>query len=320
MSTSQRQVARMLALVPYLQGHEAIPVAEVAREFGVSPRQIRDDLKLLMFTGVGEFAGDLIDVDLGALEADGTISIRDAEFMTRPFRPTTREAVALIVALRALRSLAGRAQLPIIDGALATLESAVGEQVSAPVDVVVDTVDPEVHTLLRRGLDEGRRLRIDYAVASRDELTRRLVDPRRIFSRNGNLYLEAWCLRAEDVRFFRLDRVLGAELTDEAVTEHETEPRELASDFFTVGAETPFAVLDLDPDAHWLAEYYQAERVAPGPADAGNDRIRVKLFAADWSWLQRLVLRNAGSVHVVEPLSLAEHVREHARLALAAYA
>ena len=51
----------MLALVPYLQSHDGIPVNDVADEFGVSPKQIRDDLRLLMYTGVGEYAGELID-------------------------------------------------------------------------------------------------------------------------------------------------------------------------------------------------------------------------------------------------------------------
>ena len=41
----------MLALVPYLQSHGGIPVNEVAAEFGVKPKQIRDDLRLLMYTG-----------------------------------------------------------------------------------------------------------------------------------------------------------------------------------------------------------------------------------------------------------------------------
>ena len=107
MSRSRQQVVRMLALVPYLQGHDGIPVNEVAEEFGVPPKQIRDDLRLLMYTGVGEYAGELIDFDLGALEDDGMIYIRDADFMPRPLRITSSEGVALIVALRTLRASAG---------------------------------------------------------------------------------------------------------------------------------------------------------------------------------------------------------------------
>jgi proteasome accessory factor C len=73
-------------------------------------------------------------------------------------------------------------------------------------------------------------------------------------------------------------------------------------------------VLDLDPRAHWLTEYYQVQEVEPR-----GDVLRVKLFGGDWSWLRRLVLRNAGSVRVVEPASLASDVADHARAALSAY-
>jgi proteasome accessory factor C len=300
--------------VPYLQGHDGIPVNEVAEEFGVPAKQIRDDLRLLMYTGVGEYAGELIDFDLGALDEDGMVYIRDADFMPRPLRITSSEGVALIVALRTLRASASGAQLPIIDSALAKLESAVGEEVDLPVDVLLEAVDPVIHTTLVHALAEGKRVEIIYGTASRDDRTTRQVDPRRLFTENGRLYLEAWCLRAEDLRFFRLDRVEAAELTGDDAADHEAEPRDLASSFFTVGGDTPYAVLDLDPRAHWLTEYYQVQEV-----EERGDVLRVKLFGGDWSWLRRLVLRNAGTVHVVEPASLAEEVVDHARVALSAY-
>ena len=47
---------------------DGVPVNEVAAEFGVTPKVIRDDLRLLMYTGTGEYAGELIDFDLTALE------------------------------------------------------------------------------------------------------------------------------------------------------------------------------------------------------------------------------------------------------------
>jgi proteasome accessory factor C len=106
----------------------------------------------------------------------------------------------------------------------------------------------------------------------------------------------------------------AADLTGADAEDHEVEARDLASSFFTVGGETPFAVLDLDPRAHWLTEYYQVEEV-----ERRGDVLRVKMFGGDWSWFRRLVLRNAGSVRVVEPASLAADVVDHARVALGAY-
>ena len=147
-------------------------------------------------------------------------------------------------------------------------------------------------------LAEGKRVEIVYGTASRDDRTTRQVDPRRLFTENGRLYLEAWCLRAEDLRFFRLDRH-PSRPSSPATTLTTTRPSRAisATSFFTVGGDTPYAVLDLDPRAHWLTEYYQVQEIEPR-----GDVLRVKLFGGDWSWLRRLVLRNAGSVRLSSPL------------------
>ncbi|MCD9198053.1 helix-turn-helix transcriptional regulator [Aeromicrobium wangtongii] len=315
MSRSRQQVVRMLALVPYLQGNDGVPVNEVAAEFGVSPKVIRDDLRLLMYTGTGEYAGELIDFDLTALERDGIVHIRDAEFMTRPLRISAREGVALIVALRTLRASASGLELTVIDSALAKLESAVGDTVSPQVDVVLDEVDPAIHETIVEALTGAKRLELTYATASRDEQSVRDVDPRRLITEQGKLYLEAWCLKAEDLRFFRLDRIVSARVLPVDAQEHDAQPRDLSDGFFTVGEQTPFALVDLHPRAHWLTEYYQVDLL-----EQRDDGVwRAKLYGADWSWLRRLVLRNAGSITVISPEHLRTQVVDDARLALAAY-
>ena len=57
-----------------------------------------------------------------------------------------------------------------------------------------------------------------------------------------------------------------------------------------------------------------------GPAWIDGDGVwRARLYGADWAWLRRLVLRNAGSVSVIEPAELAADVSSQAALALRAY-
>jgi len=315
MSKSHDQVLRMLAMVPYLQSNDGVPVNELARELGVPAKQIRDDLLLLMMTGTGEFGGDLIDVDTTALEDEGVIHLRDAEFMSRPLRITAQEGAALVVALRTLRVSAGAAQDAIIDSALAKIEVALGDSAHTPVDVVLDEVDPAIHQTIVQALAEGRRLALTYATASRDERTDREVDPRRVFTERGKLYLEAWCLKAEDLRFFRLDRVLAARPTGEPVEDHDAQPRDLGEGIFTVGAETPFALVRLHPGAQWMTEYYPVDLV-----DQDADGVwTAKLYGADPGWLRRLLIRHAGSVEVLEPAEMRAEVTETARAALAAY-
>ncbi len=52
MSNARDQVQRLLALVPYLRENDGARVDDVAAEFGVRPKQIIADLKVLWFCGL----------------------------------------------------------------------------------------------------------------------------------------------------------------------------------------------------------------------------------------------------------------------------
>lgn len=315
MTTSEAQVTRMLALVPYVQEHAGVPVDEIAAEFNVPARTILRDLNLLVMTGVGKFGGDLIDLDYDALETSEVVYLRDAEFMSRPLRLNGSEAAALIVALRALRASAGPDEAAVIDSALAKLESAALGTVTSPVDVHVDPVDASIHDDLTRAVREHRRLRIAYAGAARDDRTVRDVDPLRVFMSQGRIYLEGWCHHAEDLRFFRLDRIESAEVLDVPAESHDVRPRQLNESLFTPGPAGVDAVLEVAAAGAWIIDEFDAEVM-----EQTSGGTRVRLRGTDDEWLRRLALRHADVVRVVEPRTLREAVAEAARTALDAYA
>ena len=318
MSQSARdQVPRMLALVPYLRGRDGIPVDQAAKDFGVTPQQIVKDLNVLWFCGLpGAVTGEMIDVDMEALESEGVVYLDNAEFLPRPLRLTTSEALSLIVALRMLRDIAATPELPTIEAALAKLESAAGEGAAPAVEVHIERADPAVHEAIQKALATGHRLHLSYLVPSRDERTERDVDPLRLLTAEGRPYLEAWCHLAQDVRLFRLDRVVEAEVLDISADSHPHVPRrDLSEGLFRAVEGNVEAVLDLAPPARWVAEYYAVDEVEERP----NGDLRVRLRVGDTGWLRRLVLRQGGHARVVEPVELAEEVRECAVRALTAY-
>ncbi|HEU0041147.1 MAG TPA: WYL domain-containing protein, partial [Jiangellaceae bacterium] len=216
--SAQAQVARLLSLLPYLRSHPHARVADVAALFGVSERQIVRDLRVLWFSGLpGLEMGDYIEVDMEGVEGEGVINVSNADYLARPLRLRTDEAVALIVALQTLASVPGSFERQAIDRAVAKLEMAAGEVAAqaAAVQVRVDAdAVADVAATARRALDEQRRLHLSYWVPARDETTERDVDPMRLVVADGRLYLEGWCHRARAVRLFRLDRVVGIELLD----------------------------------------------------------------------------------------------------------
>lgn len=315
MSGAVDHLPRLLALVPWLLAHPDTPVADVAREFDVSEAQVRADLNLLWMCGLpGYGPGDLMDV---VWEGD-RVSLSNADTIARPLRLTSDEALALVAALRALLGVPGLVATTAVQSALAKLESAAGDVVSADeVAVAVEAVtDPDVVQCVADALAGGRRLHLRYWVPARDEATERDVDPIRMFTSDGVPYLTGWCRRVDDVRTFRLDRALDVAVLDVAA-EVPAEARERALDaaVFTASADDRLVTLDLDPPARWVADYHPCEEVT----ERGDGGLTVRLRARDDAWVRRLALGLAGHGRVTDPPDLVDQVRSAAADALAAY-
>ncbi|MBW9213528.1 WYL domain-containing protein [Mumia sp. zg.B53] len=319
MSPSAKQIERMLALVPYLRTNDGVPVAEVAEVFGVPRAQIVKDLNVLWFCGLPEaVTGEMIDIDMDALEVDGVVYLDNADFLGRPLRLNGYEAASLITALRALRETAGGQDQPAIESALAKLLAATGDSEHGvdAAEVLVDDAQSAAHERVADALARGRRIHLVYRVESRDELTERDVDPLRLITAEGRLYLEGWCHRADGVRLFRLDRVEGIEVLDAPVAEHEgVERRDYTTHLFEPHEGDAEAIVALHPNALWVRDYVDHAEI--GTDDHGW--LLIKVVTGDEAWLKRFVLRSAGNVRVVEPRRLAEQVIAETTASLAEY-
>lgn len=313
MTRSATRLARMLALVPYLQQHPGVEMAEAAAVFGVTERQIRDDLDLLFFCGLpGYTPGDLIEV---SYEGD-RITLRNADTIARPLRLTPEEALALVVAARALAAEPGLSERDALDRALAKLEAAFGAvEEAGRVEVSLDEAG-ETLALVEKATDARRRLHLSYHNPSRDEVTERDVDPMRVVNVDGRWYLEAWCRRVEDVRLFRLDRVLSVtELDAPAEVPERASSRSLSEGLYSPAPSDPEVTLHLDREARWVADYYPYESLS----ELAGGGVRLVLRVHDDGWLRRLLLRLGPHARVVSPPELQDAVRETAATALEAY-
>ncbi|MBV9097197.1 MAG: WYL domain-containing protein, partial [Frankiaceae bacterium] len=289
---------------------------DVATQFGVSEEQIRKDLDLLFVCGLpGYGPGDLMEV---VYDGD-RVSMSNADTISKPLRLAPDEALALIAALRALLGTPGLVETGAVDRALAKLESAAGGHVAgADVAVAADAVvAPDVVETVRNATMAGRRVRMRYWVPARDEATERDVDPIRVFTSEGAVYLVGWCRSVDDVRTFRLDRALSVEVLDVPADVPE-EARSRAHDdrVFTPSADDRLITVELSARARWVADYYPCESVSETPGGG----LVVTMRARDDAWVRRLALSLAGIARVVAPADLAEAARDAARAAYAPYA
>jgi proteasome accessory factor C len=321
-SGARDQVARLLALVPYIQSRREVSLEQAAADFAVSAEQIVSDLNVLWFCGLpGLEMGDLIDVDMDALEGEGMIRVSNADYLSRPLRLDSSEASALIVALRALREGSDDDVRPIVDRTLRKLEAAAGDgaALAAQVDIRLPEQQRRVNALRDRlsgAVDQQRQVRLDYYVPTRDESTERVVDPLRVVSADGHTYLDAYCHLAEDQRLFRLDRISSADVLDTLVDAHrDLQPRDLAAGIFQPSGEDLLVALRLAPSARWVAEYYPVER-------SRNERggaLTVWLRIGDPALVTQLMLRLGAAAELLEPAELAGSVRQVALEALGNY-
>lgn len=307
------QLPRLLALVPYLLARPGVRVSEAAAVFGVTEDRLRKDLDLLWVCGLpGHGPGDLIDVEF---EGD-TITLLEPAGVTRPLRLTVDEALALVVALRALADTPGLTERDALTRALAKVERVAGAAArpAGRVEVAVEG-EERVLPVVERALRDRRRLHLRYHSPDRDETTERDVDPMRLAFADGRPYLEAWCRRAEAVRLFRLDRIASVDRLDlPAQPPAGAAERDLSQGVFQPSPGDQLVVLALQPGAQWVADHYPCESV-----EQLDGVLVARLRTPDTRWVRRLVLRLGDAGRVVAPASLAEQVRADAERALLAY-
>jgi len=316
--TSTERLQRLLALVPYVISRNVVGLAETAAAFGISERQLVDDLNLLWCVEL-RAPDPYCPIDLSY--EGGEIVVSQAESMGRPLRLAVDEASALLVALRMLAEVPGLEDRSALSRLIAKLETAAGEAASVSAQVAVQVDTPEgaaegIAAQIRAALSAGRRVHLSYYVPGRDEATERDVDPMRLLVVEGRTYLEGWCRRADGVRLFRLDRILALTvLGDAASPPAEATPVDVDQGLFRPSPDDVHVELELSAEGRWVAEYYPCESVT----DLPDGRLRAVLRTPDTGWIRRLALRLGEEGRVVSPPALVAEIRDAATAALANY-
>jgi len=161
--TSSDRLQRLLALVPYVISRKVVGLAETAAAFGISERELTDDLNMLWCVEL-RTPDPYCPIDLSY--EGGEIVISQAEPVDRPLRLGVDEASALLVALRMLAEVGELGEVPdlaessALSRTIAKLEAAAGEAGAASAQVAVEVdhhAERSVLARVREALDGGRR-------------------------------------------------------------------------------------------------------------------------------------------------------------------
>jgi proteasome accessory factor C len=306
-TTASDRFLRLLTVVPWIAAHNGPRLDEVYERFGMTRKQLLDDLQIIPLVGLPPYTPDtLIEV---TIEGD-RVWLRFADVFARPLRLTPEQGLALVAAGSALRGLPGADP----DGPLATALGKVAAVLDVDPDeaisVALGKIRLDVLDTLRQATRERRRVRLDYYAYGRDERRSRTVDPYAVFADEGAWYVRGHCHLAGGERLFRVDRIYGIEVLDEGFEVSGSADvggpggsggpggpgatRE--AEVFTPGPDVPRVTLDLAPAARWVVETYPVEDVR----EQDEGRILVRLAVSATPWLQRLLLRLGPDARVVE--------------------
>ncbi len=304
--TAADRMRRVLAIVPWIVANPGEKVADVAARFGLSESELLADLGVVYMVGLPPYSPDaLVDVQI---DDEGRVTIRLADFFSRPLRLSPGQGLALVASSDGLLSVPGTDPDGALARALSKLGAALGvgeDDESRRIDVHLGAAEGRMLDQLRNAAAGGTEVELSYYSYNRDARSTRAVAPWRVFADSGNWYVHAWCHLAEGERIFRVDRIETiTELNRPAAVR--PDDAEEGIGVFHPRETDPRITLDLPPHAAWVVDSYPCENVTEGP----DGRIVATLVITAIPWLERLLVRLGPEASVVgaEGLDDAEHL------------
>ncbi len=279
--TAGDRLARLLSIIPWVSESDGVPISEIERRFDYPRALLLGDLQnVVFFVGVHPFTPDqLVEVTI----SDDKVWIKYADWFARPLKLSSQEAATLLTTARAALSVVGDDAPETLVRALTKLGAMLGGDADQILDVGLGEAPIAILDGLRDAIDSGVCVDIDYYSYGRDVATKREVDPVRLFSDQGNWYLDAWCKLADEFRMFRVDRIRSTTKTSNPA--HHNSVRTVPS--FEPSDDDPRIELTLDRSAMWVVEQYPCESVT----ESEDGRTIVVLAITEVPWIQRLLLR-----------------------------
>lgn len=306
---------RVLALLELLQTHGLMRGAELAARLEVDPRTLRRYIQTLEDLGIP------VTAERGR---DGGYRLIHG-FKLPPMMFTNDEAVALSLGLLASRNLGLSDAAPAGEGALSKLQrvmpdnlrrrvQAIGETVTLGIARSTSSGDPEILATLGASAQNRQRVRIQYQAPNQNK-TERSIDPYGLAYLNGGWYAVGYCHLRKDLRSFRLDRILSADLMPQSFgrPEHFDPLSFLRTAIATMPRAFSVTVL-LHAD---LATAKEEILASLGILEPTSDGTLLHAQVEDLHWMARELARLSVSFEIRHPTELNDLLAKHVQTLMA---
>ena len=294
---------RLLTILELLQSYPEMSGKELAGRLEVDVRTVRRYVTMLQGMGMP------IEAERGRY---GGYRLRPG-FKLPPLMFTEEEVLALVLGLLSARELGVGSATPAIDGALAKLErvmpTALRVQAQAIQEALIietpatnaGSIPSDVVLTLSLAMHQGRQVALYYRRWDGQETGRRF-DPYGLVQRVGYWYTAGYCHLRQDLRTFRLDRVIRVQLTDE----HFTRPKDFDA---LKHVEQSIA----NTPGHWTTEVLlqttldEARRqISPtlGTLTEQPEGILLRCYVSSLDWLAHLLVGLDCPLRVIQPPEL----------------
>lgn len=298
-----KRFERLLALVPWLKAHPYATVDEVAIAFGISSKEVEEDIAQLTLTGYGQSHGELFDIHY---DKSG-ISVIDSLGIDRPIQFDTAEIGCLLVGIETLLSSGIALDVPI--EAIRSAQEKISKIIDSPGVIrylsgaIVDNEDTV--TLIQDAISTKKRLSLTYWNHVRDDANQREISPLRIRGTDAYTIVDSYCHTSGGWRSFRVDHIVDIKLLDVDCDVNE-------EDFIDM----QYVIVEVDlpiSRAEVLEELVVLKR------DTKENTIRAFIQIVTPATLARSVRASGGKLRIIEPAEIAQAVTALNYEALAAY-
>ena len=292
------EVSRLLDLVPYLSTHSHISLKELAKEFGISEKEMANELTALSMCGLpGYTPYELIEIFFDS----GFVTINNHEALDIPRALTNLEVASLLIGLEILKDS--------ISGAEPRVDSKIEELIAQMRALLGESIEIEggqgsaYLSQINSAIASRRPLEIQYLSPVRDEISTRKIDPLSLHVDRGFTYLVAYCYLQHGIRHFRLDRISHI---SEASTENSGQKSSPSEHLDRLSIR-----LSVSGARRSVAEIFGVEEIPE------NGQIGAEIFSPDWA--TKAVIALAPDVSLVEPAELRQRTRDSLQNILALY-
>ena len=305
---------RLFAIILLLQNRPSMTSRDLAEHFKVSRRTIFRDLRALSESGV-----PLTYADQGGYEIlDG--------YQLPPLMLSARQAATLLVGTEFMKLQSDASLRKEADQVAMKIRSVLPQQIRDYIDQLNErtVLDPYwLHGAQSSDEEEGRwydlseavahrrSVIMEYYVQSRDEMTKRKVDPLGLVYYTDHWNLIAYDHLRDDIRNYRLDSIHSMDVVSERFTPPEGFDLEEHLKERGTSPKNIRIVIRFAPQMYrWARRSIPAEIEEERETEDGT---MVTFYFENLDYVARWLLRYGTQAHVLEPESLRESVRREAQ-------